>query len=140
MIRGALTNDPISDRELSGRELDAAVAERVMGFMPRVDLALFAITDARGGFTHSKDGDDWHLPCYSELTEAAMLIVEKMREWDKELEVEIHTSGDKWFVAFAADRMDGKGYQDIGEGAEAVTLPLAICHAALSATGTMGGS
>lgn len=111
------------------RELDAAVAERVMDAPCNCDRTPDGSIWCR---RHGK-GEGVGAAFYSKRIEAAMQVVEKMREQDQDLEVEMHTGKDKWIVSFAADRMDGAGYQYIGEGAAATTLPEAICRAALKA-------
>jgi hypothetical protein len=109
------------------RELDACVAEKVMGWKR----------------TPYEYGDHWNdhsgkylgcgyqdlVPPYSSDIAAAHRVVEKMLA-DGHLIGISHDyllSDDKWVVEFAAGPCDG----------EATTLPLAICIAALRAKGVV---
>lgn len=74
------------------------------------------------------------LPRYSTSIAAAMEVVEKLRELDQDAEVEIVSAADAWGCTFAADRMDGAGFQQLGQSYD-TSLPIAICRAALKAVG-----
>lgn len=118
--------------QLSGRALDLAVAERVMGFdrlTARIDPM-------------NRDGEPQYYmgyplghdfaPVYSQSIEAAMQVVENMREqgWSITLTDDDDRSGDHtWFVEFT--KHDAK-YFLTGEAADN-ELPVAICRAALEA-------
>lgn len=114
--------------ELSGRELDAAVAEGVMGWE--------FISPTRSGNRQYRNADGdmilvgesalistWKP---SESIEAAMQVVEKMRE--REWFVEIANTPTGWFVNFIYDVNER-----IDCPAVAQLLPEAICKAALTA-------
>jgi hypothetical protein len=68
----------MEDKELSGAELDRAIAERVMGWEPvegMTALAPFAYKRPDGHIVHP-----YSVPKYSESIEAAMRVIEKMHE------------------------------------------------------------
>ena len=122
----------MANDQLSGRDLDRAIAERVMGWRRKAD-----------GWQHGKqqevfvDEDGYHtVSCLceedfnpSESVEAAMQVVEKMRRDhfrfacnDRHI-VEIG----EWWVEFATLEYERGGQANSG------TLPEAICRAALAA-------
>lgn len=142
-----MTNTTIDPRELSARELDAALADRVMKWKrvrsdrdegdDRKDVAWMRLKDRvlKGEpYTYpSMEGlydrtfAKWHP---SEDVAAAMEVIEKMRsgQWDVQM-----TSDDKspaWHVSF--DKRGEAGKLLLGE-AESDSLPKAACRAALSA-------
>jgi|ERR1051326_186729 hypothetical protein len=119
-----------STKELSGRELRDAVALRVMGW---------TLADRRAmGWSPGPDvwltGDeenpteqDWWP---NESIEAAMRVVEKMRErhWCVSIMNQFH-KGPQWFVSF-----EGAVKKDIRQvSAHGDSLPAAICACALAA-------
>lgn len=138
---------PIGDKELSGRELSALVAERVMGSVwdetrcRACGWPLAAFDD--GGCTiescsqrpyPARRADE---PAqYSSSIEAAMQVVEKMWQmgWQAELvncymlNTPIVENVCMWYVRFIDNKNDMNNWS-----AEANTLPEAICRAALAA-------
>ncbi|HEX7333434.1 MAG TPA: hypothetical protein VF290_18160 [Pyrinomonadaceae bacterium] len=113
----------MEERKLSGRELDAAVAERVMGWQRQPDYNYWMSFPAGETFKLHKLIATWHP---SESIEAAMDVVEKMR-------------ANGW--SFACTMYDGKlPYASFcrstvksSRNAEAESLQEAICLAALKA-------
>jgi hypothetical protein len=110
----------------AGRELDALVAEKVMGIKAyRVNQDMEVFTNRRqfldkGDYWYTPSKDATHaLPYYSTDIAAAWLVVEKMRGPDFRL----NKDGD-WVCCF------GGTITFCGEGD---TAPLAICLAALKA-------
>lgn len=114
----------------AGRELDAQIAEKVMGYAMTV---VAAIDGESLGLDF--ETEDWQvLPHYSTNIAAAWPIAEK-------LHLSVMRAGDEW----AAAVLDGEphaeegeyhgGYVDCGlhDVAYAPTAPLAICRAALLA-------
>ena len=121
----------------AGRELDALVAEKVMGwqdaraFFPwpesGVMLDNYAMMPPHGGAIR----DIAHVPCYSTDIAAAWEVVEKL--WDEDFHVQfqlVHqvTAG-KWRVEFPTRKVPHHNYVF----AHADTASLAICRAALKA-------
>jgi len=112
------------------RELDAEVAEKVMGI--KVDY----YDDAKTKPCYELDGghmgvDDVPLPFYSTDTEAAMEVVEKLRADEVNFSLGNGYDGDNyraWFSERIHPRNSGKCWD-----ADAPTAPLAICLAALKA-------
>lgn len=113
----------MSEEVAAGRELDALVAEKVMG--------LLATTGGSGAKTNyyarSSEVAPWeNTPHYSTDIAAAWLVVEAMAGRDMQLSLDMF-GGDPWWAEFA-DRQYVKGAQ-----ATATTAPHAICLAALKA-------
>lgn len=108
----------------TGRELDALVAEKVMG--------------ESSGYTHSRD-NDFVVTCsrYSTDISAAWLVVEKLRDigWS------VAVCGDNgWGCTFYKVHTNGSEYiwatwKESHGPINADTAPLAICLAALEAVG-----
>jgi hypothetical protein len=97
----------------AGRELDALIAEKVMGFDKRIVSKVDGMPYA----------DVLH---YSTQIADAWLVVEKFPN------VAIFGPNDSWLVRFSDD--DGSIYtHPVDEPARADTAPLAICLAALKA-------
>jgi hypothetical protein len=98
----------------AGRELDALVAEKVMG----ADVVV------RDGRAYINGNPYDRLPNYSTDIAHAWQIVERMADW--RVVIERVPSGE-WEVMFDTRR--------VFENVKADTLPLAICRAALAAVG-----
>lgn len=131
-------DDPL---ELSGRNLDAAVAERIMGWA-NVESGCYTPIgqewcgddpEGTGGFNRTGRKI---IPRYSERIADAMEVVEKM--WQADWQVEM-VNGHKlntlitdnvqiWYVRFINNENDMDNWS-----AEAATLPEAICRTALAA-------
>ena len=110
------------------RQLDAEVAERVMGFQPCRCSFVHAVISpppprcASCGRPLS--------PPYSSDISAAFQVVERMRElgWEYCSQYGAWTDSKwRWYAAFKSDGEE--------RGAEDELLPLAICRAALQAVG-----
>lgn len=103
----------------AGRELDALVAERIMG----LHLAKQEFTGELF-IRYSKDTGLFQIPEYSADISAAWEVVEKLREtW----RLEIDESKDRWQIHI---ENDDKVLRD-----DAPTFPHAICLVALKAVG-----
>jgi len=131
----------------AGRDLDAVVAERVMGY----EWRRFDYPPAGQGYRYGKPwtwlssekhGDDpegdetkfiGNVPHFSTDIAAAFLVVERMREqgWQFHMNAtEAPDSSNAWCAWFARpnDTIDGKGLHRVGAKA-----PVVIVHAALAA-------
>lgn len=132
----------------AGRELDALVAEKVMGWKPPDDIETLRFFDERyrnSAFNPVSQNEFWlgfnedgsrclmRLPYYSTDIAAAWEILEHFRLQDKGLLIEADKRG--YTVTNANDFML-RGW-DAGQVFEinAATAPLAICLAALKAVG-----
>jgi hypothetical protein len=126
-------------KELNGRELNFAIAERVMGepMPPAIseDECLLDVLRAEpsknGTWLHVhnfENGDicEWEPLQFSESIEASMRVVEKMVEDDFDPEMIGHNG---WFVVFKRTHAPEPRQW-------AATLPHAICLAALAAIET----
>lgn len=130
---------PESTKEPSGRELDVAVAERVMGqpvppIVPDCCLLVDKIPEPNTAWNHVhyyERGDEceWEPLPFSESIEAAMRVVEKMQEQDFSVNLNAEPN-DQWWVVFS--NIDG----DMQEDSFSETLPEAICRAALAVVGS----
>jgi len=103
----------------AGRELDALVAEKVMGFW---DVQMY-----EGKLVHGENNTNgWPMqtPCYSTEIAAAWEVVEKV---GRATEIRWHPKAEQRVVVMIGV------YDTPGGVAEAETLPLAICLAALEA-------
>lgn len=118
----------------AGRELDAIVAERVMGSVPcRSDL------HRNGEMLPCHAHPDWptkgaETPLYSTDVAAAWQVVEHMREWEFVLSREEHEPGTVTYRAIVYQR--SRKFADSWRGRENETADspsLAICRAALMA-------
>lgn len=105
---------------MTDRELDALVAEKVMGWHKGAELSS-AWFDSRHNFVHWKE---W---CPTVDIKAAWEVVEKMRE--EGTDVDIYWSGNEWIVTL------GENPGGSPDGATSDTAPRAICLAALRAKG-----
>lgn len=113
----------------SGRELDALIAEKVMGWI---------VAHSSEGFYRWKPKPDnpnsyseWQegLPHYSTNIADAWHVVEKLKEYGNVVEVKCFRSG-------SVDvQVRGGNINDIRGAGNADTAPLAICLAALKAVG-----
>lgn len=123
----------VDPEKLSGRDLDAAVAERVMGWQRQPDYNYWMSFPAGESFSLHALIATWSP---SESIEAAMQVVEKM--WQLGWSIEMANGGKlgtlatarivSWYVRFVEDENDLNNWS-----AEAETLPEAICRAALRA-------
>lgn len=107
-----------------GRELDALVAEKVMGF--RVDQYKYVVDTGKITTT---------LPCYSENISAAWEVVEKITYPDGRLTAAFQLSRWSLYTAIFCFEKTGGGQFNF-EGV-APTAPRAICLAALKAVGAI---
>jgi hypothetical protein len=80
----------------SGRELDAEVAERVMGFRRETNGTYRHPNTPFSAYTLIPPHRERDLPAYSESVEAAVQAVEKMRERGYGWTISTHKDG--WFV------------------------------------------
>lgn len=119
----------MSQPELAaGRELDALVAERVMGWRSIGSDGISTFGDPPNDpLDLSGTGDGhFHVPRYSTDISAAWEVVEKAKDWRITIDGgEYH--GDSWGVKIANNDGYFYGFGD--------TAPLAICRAALAAVG-----
>lgn len=117
----------------AGRELDAAIAERVMGW---TNCRVRVMYDARGlpsygGGTPPEGGKKRPYPAYSTDIAAAWSVVERfVRDTRFHLD-SLGFDGEEWRCAIGHDNDEGDA--DGWSFAEANTAPLAICLAALKA-------
>ena len=126
----------------AGRELDALVAEKVMG-LP--DVGRYSREDMRSlEWTHyGKNGDvhdfyylldednnpRWSVPRYSTSIAAAWEVVEKLTGDDGDFSFKLHNYDCDWEATYL------NGPRSIQIKSIAATAPLAICLAALKAVG-----
>lgn len=114
----------MANDQLSGRDLDAAVAERVFSWerMPNATaLAPYAYKRPDGHVVHP-----YSAPNYSESIETAMQVVDKMRAQGWSFACTLY-EGKLPYASFC------KGTAASSRNAEAESLPEAICRAALKA-------
>ena len=109
----------------AGRELDALIAEKVMGLAGVRDGKSWLYGD---NWTYHKKGVLCLVPHYSTQIADAWQVVEKMKEHgaDEHNGITIMYDENRWYVEFPLPSW---------EYAEAPTAPLAICLAALKAVG-----
>lgn len=105
----------------SGRELDALVAEKVMGWTNILDR--MGVPPNHGPWSH-------RVPSYSTDLGAAWTVVEKLIATGHIIELSNRRSG-TWKIGTWQFQTFGK----LSVGADADTAPLAICRAALKAVG-----
>lgn len=134
---------------LTGRDLDAAVAERVMGWTIAPEGNRWRVS-ATGEYINSwcvdspnladldSDVDDrlygrYAMPSYSTDIAAAMQVVEKMQERGFRIFIRDYEGVITWEVKFAS--VKGPSYEASGND-----LPEAICRAALQAIDSLPGS
>ena len=120
----------------AGRELDALIAEKVMGL--RKTVRVHGTTNQAVVYTDNpyfnavvKEADLHHvqpLP-YSTSIADAWLVVEKMEHDGFEVEL-IYAPSNGWSVTFEKGGQFGGSYRN---DHQPVTVPLAICIAALAA-------
>lgn len=107
----------------AGRELDAAVAERVMGW----------------GYAQIHSADDGYrrsLPAFSTDIAAAWSVVERMASFGYAFDARYDREpwvGQQARVVFSAVNAASEDWSGDTAQGEAETLPLAICHASLKA-------
>lgn len=132
-------------QELSGRELDAAIAERVMGHVwdeSRCRACGWPIGSFEDGGCTIESCSMRPYPVrradtpsdYSSSIGAAMEVVEKMRQsgWHVEISDDCERMDTAWFVEFTRSTDTHLHTGDAG----AETLPETICRAALEAIET----
>lgn len=117
--------------KLSGRELDAAVAERVMNIMCNCERTPDGSKWCRRHGTDERVG----APFYSSSIEAAMMVVEKLRSQGYQFVLSNRLNNQIWQVDLSLWE-DGVNYTTKRWQAFADTLPLAICRVALTARST----
>jgi hypothetical protein len=122
--------------EVSDRELDALVAEKVMGWRWLKDderpgrWLQYGTSPGRSPATGSEQvvwGMMNRLPLYSTSIADAWQVVEKMRAMGKEAELFWTDQGCEVFFARESSIHEGYGFT--------TTMPRAICRAALKAVG-----
>lgn len=110
----------------AGRELDALVAEKVFG--DPIQWLPTSFNDRVPHYRNSEYGNGWLvLPCYSTDISAAFQVVEKMREKGYGVTIITHPLGSTFRPQCEIDRPEWRG----SNGADAATVPLAICTSAL---------
>lgn len=121
------------EAELSGRELNFAVGERVMGWRRNPNGMMHGesqeVLVADNGSTRSVYcgcDEDWNP---AESIEAAMEVVEKMMESGWQVNITGEDEAPRWYVEF--DAREGDKTLLANHGAE--SLPEAICRAVLKA-------
>ncbi len=131
--------------ELEGRELDAAVAEEVMGYRWAQGLGVFlwhpGEGEPNGGWVVAPknpggDAATCYVPRFRTDIAAAWHVVKKLRE-KRGVEVSIESNGDRWWVDITdgtSGTFDSSGSYDrvLGQ-AGGDTIGEAICRAALEA-------
>lgn len=155
---------PESDKELSGKDLDAAVAERVMGWIwlsragqgsawlfppdskdvdtgeqgmfgePIIERSYWphfngAIVGPFIEYDGKSQKNESYVPHYSESIEAAMQVVEKLRDKKNDRYCEMTNIDGPWEAMF------WQGATPLGKR-QSDSLPEAICRAALAAIGS----
>lgn len=124
-----------SSKELSGRELDIAIAQRVMQW-PRRDRdddrdyedTYFSAYNDGGQIVVFRGGSQRSAERWSpaQNIEAAMQVVEKMRERDYSIQINGYR---RWGVTFVLESVEEPTVRPCGSK----SLPEAICRAALAA-------
>ena len=130
----------------AGREMDALVAEKVMGLPKASSLGKDSRCPITGGEMRMGIDRAWCFDCrtwhygphkeYSADISAAWEVVDRMEQSGKWLK--LHSpwrpeDGDKWWADFLDHGFTGWNGKE--NPAEAPTAPLAICRAALKAAG-----
>ena len=133
-----MTHDEIN--ALSGRELDALVAEKVMGMMTRLSeggeyIGRFDISEP-GDLVYDIPDDPYgvrYVPHYSTDIAAAWLAVEKLEQDQREILFKITRLGSSMkTLIFQAEFRECRGSFK-HYWSDTATAPLAICRAALMA-------
>ncbi len=121
---------------ITGRDLDALVAEKVMGF-PSFAEQVVSKLSTHIRFNHEacvicgrQDDTRECLPKYSTEIAAAWEVVEKLREKDFLVSIRTLKSGKIRCLVFSPDSENGPGVRAISD-----TAPHAVCLAALKACG-----
>lgn len=116
---------------MTNREIDALVAEKVMGWKPR-DSEFVPWVDSEGTGVSC-------LPEFSYDVAEAWRVVEEVAEYDRlgfSIEHLCENSGEKWIAHFPTTSVpDCEEMDPDANEAEADTAPMAICLAALKAVG-----
>lgn len=130
-----------AERMEAGRELDALVAERVMGWqrcLTEANVQQFVVvppewTDFSSRYWWGKSL--YHLvPLYSTSIEAAWQVVEKMCRATPPWLLTVERRGaDEWEIQFGNGVYDGDGVETAFGFDISTSAPLAICRAALAA-------
>lgn len=112
---------------MTDRELDALVAEKVMGYIQ--------VAQTRDIEKYHVKIADGKIPAYSTSGDWMLEVVEKMREkgWDRQ-SFDQWPHGD-WRAQFSLEQRPGQTYATRRAYATADTLPRAVCLAALKAVG-----
>lgn len=119
------------DELKAGRELDALIAEKVMGLRSELSLA-----SSQQKYEQIRNKIE-HCPIYSTDIAAAWEVVEKMNLLSADFKLVAYDSGYVWVAEFKTTReMPGTIYREtIEHKGEAESSPHAICIAALKAIG-----
>lgn len=119
--------------QLSGRSLDAAIAEKVMGFERRGELSDHDFGVAlKAGFSHTKDGEPWHIPRYSESIEAAMQVLVMFPVWNINKTDHPDFADRPFSVAISVWENEHASRLKTFE-VQAASIPEGVCRAALAA-------
>jgi hypothetical protein len=111
----------MSKEELNGTELNRAVAERVMGWSSSLQV----------GIARYENRDP---PRYSSSIEAAMRVIDKLRQSGEWCCIEIKSDYHYvWWVALTPAEGSGNGPHKPTVARQDESLPVAICRAALAA-------
>jgi hypothetical protein len=131
---------PESTKELSGAELDRAVAEHVMGWTRKPNGMMHG--KAQEVFVDDRDNtysircgcaEDFNPSCD---IEAAMQVVEKIRQSNEFCCINIHSDHNYvWRVSLIRVESQNASH-GVTASATNESLPLAICRAALAAIGS----
>ncbi len=114
----------------AGRELDALVAEKVMGWSDVGEITIGMTVYVAG---HRPEGEQTVVPSYSTDIAAAWTVVERMRELGWRMLLENWVSSDDAYAAFFHPQDRYRYGNHIGVTDD--TAPVAICRAALRAVG-----
>lgn len=117
----------------AGRELDALIAEKVMGYPAFAEKVVTKLGDHLVISDHCaicgrKDGTSECLPHYSTDIAAAWEVVEKLR-------LSVLQFEDGWFADPRLESYREHFWGALGADDFSATAPLAICRAALEAVG-----
>lgn len=120
------------------RELDAEIAEKVMGLTPVKNEGGMVFTRWRewvdeGDYYYESEDEEWHhfvdeVPHYSTDIAAAWQVVEHLYHtgmWD--ITIRVSPVSKRWICSLDAPN------RTVSIGSSDNTAPLAICHAALKA-------
>lgn len=116
-----------------GRELDALVAEKVMGWKPEIERSVHIIGDGRFGVEQERTIN--LPPNYSTSIASAWEVVERMVGDEMEFDLDLHYEPEYTIVEFKKV-IDGKLIAESGE-VWRNPPPFAICLAALKAVNAL---